>query len=103
MAMMKDKETSKKTGDFLKGGKTHMSTMNYAGPQKPETTTAGGAKSNSKVAGGSRKMFSQQSADPAVAGQTANPGNTAANNTFKASGGTTKMFGFTPSLPAKAR
>jgi hypothetical protein len=100
---MKSKETSQKNDVFAKGGKAHMSTMNYAGPQKPETTTAGGAKATGKVAGGSRKMFREQSADPAVAGQTANPGNTAANNTFKASGGTTKMFGFTPSLPAKAR
>lgn len=100
---MKSKQMSQKGAAVIQTGNAHMSTMNYAGPQKPEQSTAGGAKSNGKVAGGSRKMFSQQSADPAVSGQTANPGNTAANNTFKVSGGTTKMFGFTPSLPAKAR
>lgn len=100
---MKSKQMSQKGAAVIQTGNAHMSTKNYAGPQKPDTATAGGAKSNSKVAGGTRKMFREQSADPAVAGQTANPGNTAPNNTFKASGGTTKMFGFTPSLPAKAR
>ena len=100
----KGKEKSEKMGMGAKGGTTKMSGQNYVGPQTPFQSTSGGQKSNPPVKGGRTGLQGKQrGASPARPGLASSGGHDKFDNTFKVSGGSGRMAGFSPASPAKAR
>ena len=69
--MAKSKVISKKSASFAKGGKTHMFGKQYAGPQKPGTTSHATSGTGGKFAKGGRGgSVGKQTASPACPGVT---------------------------------
>lgn len=100
----KDKQVKSSNKSFgVKGGSGSMVGQQGAKPAKPgQVSVSQAGKTSFGVKGGNTKMFSEREAGPQTPGQTAAGGGSAPEKQF-ASGGKTKMFGFTGSKPAQPR
>ncbi len=101
----KGKEKTEKTNMGAKGGTTKMFGKMGVQPSMPGVSAparAPSAANNAPKGGSTGVMGKQRGAAPAVSGQVSSGGR-AGDNTFKVSGGTGHMAGFSPSITAKPR
>jgi len=101
----KGKEKTDKSGDFAKGGSTKMFAKSGVAPSQEGVSAPVSPQSFNKDApkGGKTGQVGNQKGAAVAQPGGLTMGGTGGDNTFKVSGGKTKMFGFTGAQPARAK